>query len=306
MVKLDQKTAGISPANLPFSAVAWGTSQTQRTAFFTEYQEFKNSDAAQQKATEAAVAAWSTLYLHISHYIQVLNMAISRKVFSASDRAFYGLEVSNATLPTLSTEAQLTAWASYIDTGETARVAAGGAAMAYLSAAEVAAALGIFNTAQQAQATAKLAANKELADAGKVFQPTVDAIMDLFAELEFANRKETAAYLRNILREYGMQFRNQTGEATEESVKVPANGKLIYEAVTLGEETIATLTLTTNSGNGLKVCRKRADGCVVNGLDLIFNTPLEVSLANLIGEDDVLVFSNVTGGEAEVKVKVVG
>lgn len=305
IVKLDQKTNGVLPANLPFSANAWATYQTQRTSFLKEYQEYKNSDAAQQKSTEAAVASWNTLYLNVSHYIQVFNMAVARKVFSASDRAFYGLEVGNAALPALSTEAQLTAWAGNIANGETARVAAGGAAMAYPSAAEVAASLGVFNTTQQAQANAKLAANKELSDVGKVFQATVDAIMDLFAELEFANRKETPAYLRNILREYGMQYRNQTGEATEETIKVPANGKFIYEAVTLGEETKATLTLLSNQ-TGVKACRNKADGCVANGLELVFNTPAEVSLANLIGEDDVLVISNSSASEVEVKVKVVG
>lgn len=59
--------------------------------------------------------------LYISHFIQVMNMAISRKEISTSTRSFYGLRETDKNLPTLLTEAEIISWGQKLIEGEAKR-----------------------------------------------------------------------------------------------------------------------------------------------------------------------------------------
>lgn len=302
---MDQKTAGVLPANLPFTTDVWTEYQTRRPLFLAELQEYRNSNAAQKLTTDATTAASANLYLHVSHYLQVLNMAVERKVFPAAVRSFYGLDINSVALPSLKSEAELTTWGANIATGEAARVAAGGAPLAFPTAAEVATALATYNTAQQAQANAKLATNKELADVAVIFPAMVAAIMDLYDELEFANRKQSPGYIRNILREYGMQFRNDVDEATVLDITVEPGSNYVVNEVALGDNTVVEATVLTEGGS-VTMCRNVATGCEVSGIALIYNEKVTATSAELVGIDANVVFTNLSATPVQVRVRIVG
>ena len=66
--------------------------------------------------------------LYISHFIQVLYMAVVRHEIKAENLAYYGLEYSdNFTLPDLSTEEAIMEWGERLINGEAARTSQGGA-----------------------------------------------------------------------------------------------------------------------------------------------------------------------------------
>ena len=64
--------------------------------------------------------------MYISHFIQVLNLAVIRGEIKKEQKKLYGLDTENHTLPDLSSEDSLFAWGQKIIAGEQKRVAAGG------------------------------------------------------------------------------------------------------------------------------------------------------------------------------------
>ena len=63
--------------------------------------------------------------LYISHFIQVMNMAIARGEISANTRTYYGMKETDKNLPTLQTESEIISWGQKIIEGEAKRVAKG-------------------------------------------------------------------------------------------------------------------------------------------------------------------------------------
>ena len=64
--------------------------------------------------------------LYLSHFIQVLNLAIIREEIPDSARKFYGMETFGNHLPDLRCESEILEWGKKIIDGETQRVKQGG------------------------------------------------------------------------------------------------------------------------------------------------------------------------------------
>lgn len=63
--------------------------------------------------------------LYLSHFIQVVNMAIARGELQPTVREFYGMDIDESKLPTLNTEKELIEWGKKIIDGEMARMRKG-------------------------------------------------------------------------------------------------------------------------------------------------------------------------------------
>lgn len=63
--------------------------------------------------------------LYISHFIQVMNMAIARCEISSTNRTFYGLKETDKNLPSLQTEGEIIAWGQNLIDGEAKRIMKG-------------------------------------------------------------------------------------------------------------------------------------------------------------------------------------
>jgi len=63
--------------------------------------------------------------LYISHFIQVMNMSISRGEISSTTRSFYGLKETDKNLPSLQTEAEIIEWGQNLINGEAKRILKG-------------------------------------------------------------------------------------------------------------------------------------------------------------------------------------
>jgi len=63
--------------------------------------------------------------LYLSHFIQVLNMAIARGELPEKTRAKYGISVASHKLPTLSSDKDLIEWGKKVIQGETERIRMG-------------------------------------------------------------------------------------------------------------------------------------------------------------------------------------
>jgi hypothetical protein len=63
--------------------------------------------------------------LYITHFLKVMNMAISRGELPAETRTFYGIASDDASIPSLTTENELVAWGKRIIDGEEYRIRKG-------------------------------------------------------------------------------------------------------------------------------------------------------------------------------------
>jgi hypothetical protein len=64
--------------------------------------------------------------MYLTHFIRVMNMAISRGDLPAETRAFYGLATNETTIPPMNTENELLTWGKRIIEGEENRIRKGG------------------------------------------------------------------------------------------------------------------------------------------------------------------------------------
>lgn len=63
--------------------------------------------------------------LYMSHFIQVVNMAIARGELKSSDREFFGFSSDQKRVPAFQTEASVIRWGEKLITGESARIMKG-------------------------------------------------------------------------------------------------------------------------------------------------------------------------------------
>lgn len=189
-----------------FDAATFTTLNSTITAF-EGASGLSDADLAQQiSATTAEDAAEHFLFLNISHFFQVFNFGVLRNVFAASDRAYFGLDANSEHLPTLSSEDDLILWATRIADGDVARVAAGGAAMAMPSAAQVGAAFTSFTNLRTAQST-KTGARITDDIALRAMRPAVDALItDIWDQTEFFYRHNPKPTLRALATEWGVVY----------------------------------------------------------------------------------------------------
>ena len=82
--------------------------------------------------------------LYISHFIQVLNLAVIRGEIKKEHKAYYSLPEDNYAVPDLSTEAALLTWGNQLITGEEERQKLNGVPMYNPSIAKVKIHFGIF------------------------------------------------------------------------------------------------------------------------------------------------------------------
>ncbi len=89
--------------------------QLHRQSMYSQYNKSKDYSETARKAR-----------LYLTHFIRVMNMAISRGDLPADTRAFYGLATNETTVPSLNTENELISWGKRIIEGEEYRIRKGG------------------------------------------------------------------------------------------------------------------------------------------------------------------------------------
>lgn len=200
-------------ADLAFSADTLTRLNSFLPVFRTEVQQVGSALSAQTAATVIANAAKANTRMHISHFFQVFNLGVQRGVYTAQERAYFNLDVNSADLPRLVTEQEIATWGQRVATGDAARIAAGGAAMSNPTAADVATAYTAYIAAQSDQSTKKDAYDHEQEDVNALDHDADELIADIWDEVEFTFRKESAPSKRRKAREYGVRYIPSPGEA---------------------------------------------------------------------------------------------
>lgn len=124
----------------------------------------------QTLATSTVVAARNALRTAAIQFFKTFNNGVSLGTFPAQDRMYYGLPVSQDSVPDMSNEEKLDYWCQKIITGDPLRVAAGGTAMAFPTIIEFTAKYDAYEAAKIDQSNKK--------DAYNAAQEVVEALRD--------------------------------------------------------------------------------------------------------------------------------
>jgi hypothetical protein len=187
--------------------VRYGAAQT----YYTECFE-KQSQAGRKHQANVKMAR-----LFISHFIQVLNLAVIRVEVRPAHKSYYGLMPDDMNVPDLSTEAALAQWGRNLIEGENKRIAHGGIPIYNPTIAKVKTHYEIFRESYNRQKNLQALTARSLEELASMRQVADGLILDIWNQIEKYFEHVTPVRERlNRCRNYGVIYYYRTGEKREE------------------------------------------------------------------------------------------
>ncbi len=115
------KGKDLPPFKLAFSPGSFRRMQAVLPQFENAISEHKNSLNLQAEKNKEYQKRLKKVRLYISHFVQVVNMAIVRGDLNAETRNYFGLEEDERKVPSLSTEEDVIKWGKQLIEGEKKR-----------------------------------------------------------------------------------------------------------------------------------------------------------------------------------------
>ena len=151
--------------------------------------------------------------MYVSHFIQVLNLAVIRGEIKRSQKELYGLNPKSNALPDLTTEEGLLEWGQHVIDGEMKRTAAGGFAIYNPSINKVKVHYDMFKEDYTSHQLHKKTHSRVFEDT-ETLRKQVDAIiLDIWDQVETFYKDELPYAKLQKCQAYGMIFYYRTGEA---------------------------------------------------------------------------------------------
>ncbi len=123
LTKAFEKGREIPPFKLAFSQSTFRRVQSFLPSFERAMYETKQAYSNQVKKNKEYIKVQKKAKMYISHFIQVVNMAIMRGDLTESGRSFFGMHDNYTKLPLLNSEADLIKWGEKLIHGENLRKA---------------------------------------------------------------------------------------------------------------------------------------------------------------------------------------
>jgi hypothetical protein len=120
-----QKGKELPPFKLAFSQSTFNKVQAFLPNFDAVIRLYKNTCATTVVKSREYPTNYKKAKLYISHFIQVMNMAIARGELHPNIRKFYGIDEFDSKVPEMNTEADVIKWGELVIAGETERLRKG-------------------------------------------------------------------------------------------------------------------------------------------------------------------------------------
>ena len=153
--------------------------------------------------------------LYISHFVQVLYLAVIRNEIKPDYLILYGLENSEMLLPDISTNELLLEWGKKIILGEDKRIAGGGVPIYNPTIAKVKAMYSIFKDGYTTQQIHQKATNRTQAEVVSYRAEVDEIILALWNQVEAANIDLPPKQKIDENKEYGVVYYYRKGEKVE-------------------------------------------------------------------------------------------
>lgn len=174
----------------------------------------------QSKAGRKHQANVKTPRLYLSHFIQVLNLAVIRSEVRLSHKEYYGLDMKSNNVPDLTTEAALAEWGRKIIEGENKRISQGGIPIYNPGIAKVKVHYDIFMESYEKQKNFQILTARSL-EALSSMRPEADGlILDIWNQVEEKFGEVVPHEKRlDLCRDYGIVYYYRSGEKSKDEVK---------------------------------------------------------------------------------------
>ncbi len=157
-----------------------------------------------------------TARLYISHFIQVLNLAVVRNEVRKEHKLFYGLDPDDFTVPDLTNEKHILVWGERLIEGERERLSHGGAPIYNPTIAKVAVHYDIFKDAYREQQNYKLNTTRSQSGLDALREEADHIILDLWNQVEAYYGSLPLAERLSRCQAYGIVYYYRNGEKRPE------------------------------------------------------------------------------------------
>lgn len=174
----------------------------------------------QSKAGRKHQANVKIARLYISHFIQVLNLAVIRSEVRISHKEYYGLDAKNNNVPDLSADTALVEWGHKIINGENKRVSQGGISIYNPSIAKVRVHYNIFVDSYEKQKNYQMLTMRSLDTLASMRDKADELILDIWNQVEKKFEDVVPNEKRlDLCRDYGLIYYYRRGEKRYEEIK---------------------------------------------------------------------------------------
>ena len=201
-----EKGKELPPFRLAFSQSTLHRIQSFLPSFEKAMLESRQAYSKQIEKSKGYATVVRKARLYISHFLQVMNMAIIRGDISSAERKYYGIQDDLTKLPSLITESDLIKWGEKLIHGETIRSMEGRTPITNPTIAVVKVRYEKFLDAYKFQKILQknyLRAHEKL-DEIRILANKI--IVDIWNEVEDAFREESEQKRREKARSYGIIY----------------------------------------------------------------------------------------------------
>lgn len=161
-----------------------------------------------------------TARLYVSHFIQVLNLAVIRSEVRIAHKEYYGLDANSNNVPDLSTESALVEWGRKIIEGESKRISQGGLPIYNPTIAKVKVYCDIFEESYESQKNLQALTARSLEALASMRAEADELILDIWNQVEKQFEKVASDEKRlDLCRDYGIVYYYRTGEKRKKKVE---------------------------------------------------------------------------------------
>ncbi|MFC2081349.1 hypothetical protein ACFLR8_03985 [Bacteroidota bacterium] len=179
----------------------------QKSALSRQIERSKDYHTLQKKAR-----------LYISHFIQVINMAIQRGEISSTILEYYKLNGYSKKLPPLNTEDEIIKWGEKIIDGETQRIRTGMSPVTNPTIAVVKVRYEKFQEAYRNQKNLQVSNNRALKELAELRPAADDIILQVWNEVEESFKDLPDDLRREKAMEYGLIYVYRKNELSDQNL----------------------------------------------------------------------------------------
>lgn len=197
--------------------VDWQTINRARPAYdrlLTASEQYRLACSARVRGVGKINKLQRNASMYVSHFLQVLMMAVERGEIKRSALKLYGMDEGTSTLPNMKSIGGLLRWGRLAVEGEKARVKQGGRPIYNPTIGMVSTHIDIFNDCYQQQKRLKDNIGRALESLKRIRPEVDDVILELWNQIEAHFKDEPPETRFDMCRKFGVVYYYRKGEYT--------------------------------------------------------------------------------------------
>jgi hypothetical protein len=219
MRKALEKGKELPPHKLAYSSRTIMKLEKFLPEFAQSLQLYRDTMSVQNRKNREYYETVKKAKIYLTHFIRVMNMAISRGELPAETRAFYGLATDESTVPLLNSENELLTWGRRIIEGEEFRIRKGGSPITNPTIAVVKVRFGTFLDTLNHHKTLIQKGHEQTEKFTAMRMEADDIILHLWNEVEDKYNNSPDELRKEQCEEYGLVYFYRKNEIEKNTVR---------------------------------------------------------------------------------------